>query len=163
MFSITKVYNLHRPSARISRQKFHNRNATTKTQTPAADRFLMAAASANVPSTQSRGRELPAPQVSLIAGEVFTMSESGGSNVELAQRLSGHNHSSHSLGHEILEIAEAVVLALVAIATAWSGYQAALWTGHQEELYGQAANSRLKPRALPHLLIRSVYITPRPP
>ena len=72
------------------------------------------------------------------------MPESGGSNIEIAQHLSEHSHSSHTLGHEILEIAEAIVLALVAIATAWSGYQAALWTGHQEELYGQASKLRVE-------------------
>ena len=66
------------------------------------------------------------------------MSEGGNSNVEVAHHLSGHRHSSQSSGHEILEIAEALVLAVVAISTAWSGYQAALWTGHQAELYGQA-------------------------
>jgi hypothetical protein len=43
-----------------------------------------------------------------------------------------------------LEIAEAVVLAIVAIATAWSGYQAALWTGHESELYGQASKLRIE-------------------
>ena len=43
-----------------------------------------------------------------------------------------------------MEIAEAVVLAIVAIATAWSGYQAALWTGHQSELYGQASKLRIE-------------------
>jgi hypothetical protein len=43
-----------------------------------------------------------------------------------------------------LEILEAVVLAVVAIATAWSGYQAALWTGHQSELYGQASKLRIE-------------------
>lgn len=75
------------------------------------------------------------------------MPESGGSNIELAQHLSEHAHSSQSLGHEILEIAEAVVLALVAIATAWSGYQSALWTGHQEELYGQAGEIRVEAEA----------------
>jgi hypothetical protein len=48
------------------------------------------------------------------------------------------------LGHEILEIAEALVLAIVAIATAWSGYQAELWTGHQAELYGQASKLRVQ-------------------
>jgi hypothetical protein len=72
------------------------------------------------------------------------MSEAGGSNIELAQHLSEHKESSQSLGHEILEIAEAVVLAVVAIATAWSGYQAALWTGHQAELYGQASKLRIE-------------------
>jgi hypothetical protein len=37
-----------------------------------------------------------------------------------------------------------LVLAIVAIATAWSGYQAALWTGHQSELYGQASKLRVQ-------------------
>jgi len=72
------------------------------------------------------------------------MSEAGGSNIEIAHHLSEHKESSQSLGHEILEIAEAVVLAVVAIATAWSGYQAALWTGHQAELYGQASKLRIQ-------------------
>ena len=67
------------------------------------------------------------------------MSEAGGSNIEVAHHLGEHKESSQSLGHEILEIAEAVVLAVVAIATAWSGYQAALWTGLQAELYGTGA------------------------
>ena len=72
------------------------------------------------------------------------MPEAGGSNIEVAHHLSDHKESSQSLGHEILEIAEAVVLALVAIATAWSGYQAALWTGHQAELYGRASKLRIE-------------------
>jgi hypothetical protein len=71
------------------------------------------------------------------------VSEAGDSNIEIAQHLSEHNESSQSLGHEILEIAEAVVLAVVAVATAWSGYQAALWTGQQAELYGQASKLRI--------------------
>jgi hypothetical protein len=70
------------------------------------------------------------------------MPEAGGSNIEIAHHLSEHG-ASHSSGHEILEIVEAVVLAIVAIATAWSGYQAALWTGHQSELYGQANKLRV--------------------
>ena len=36
------------------------------------------------------------------------------------------------------------MLAIVAIATAWSGYQAELWTGHQAELYGQASKLRVQ-------------------
>jgi hypothetical protein len=72
------------------------------------------------------------------------MSEAGGSNIEVAHHLSEHKESSQSLGHEILEIAEALVLAVVAISTAWSGYQAALWTGHQAELYGQASKLRVQ-------------------
>jgi len=72
------------------------------------------------------------------------MSEAGGSNIEIAQHLSEHSHPSQSLGHQILEIAEAAVLAVVAITTAWSGYQAALWTGHQAERYGHASKLRVQ-------------------
>jgi hypothetical protein len=72
------------------------------------------------------------------------MAEAGGSNIEVAQLLNEHTKSSQSLQHKILEIAEALVLCLVAIATAWSGYQAALWTGHQSELYGQASKLRIE-------------------
>jgi hypothetical protein len=72
------------------------------------------------------------------------MSEAGGSNIEVAHHLSEHTESSQSWGHEVLEIAEALVLAVVAISTAWSGYQAALWTGLQAELYGQASKLRVQ-------------------
>jgi hypothetical protein len=68
----------------------------------------------------------------------------GGANVELAHHLSEHQAESHSLAHEILEIVEAVVLAIVAVSTAWSGYQAALWTGHQQQLYGLASKYRVQ-------------------
>jgi hypothetical protein len=72
------------------------------------------------------------------------MPEGGGSNIEVAHHLSEHRGTSHTLAHEILEIAEAIVLAIVAIATAWSGYQAALWTGHQSELYGESGKLRVQ-------------------
>lgn len=72
------------------------------------------------------------------------MPDAGGANVEIAHHLSEHRESSHSSGREILEIVEAVVLAVVAVATAWSGYQAALWTGHQSELYGEASKLRVE-------------------
>ncbi len=70
----------------------------------------------------------------------------GGSNIEVAHHLSEHKHGEHeqSRAHEILEIVEAIVLALVAITTAWSGYQAALWTGHQSELYGTSSRLRVQ-------------------
>jgi hypothetical protein len=72
------------------------------------------------------------------------MPEAGGSNIEIAKHLSEHEESAESAGHALLEIVEALVLAIVAIATAWSGYQAALWTGHQSELYGQASKLRVQ-------------------
>lgn len=72
------------------------------------------------------------------------MAETGPSNIEVAHHLSEHKGPSHSLVHEIIEIAEAVLLAVVAITTAWSGYQAALWDGHQDELYGQSTKLRVQ-------------------
>jgi hypothetical protein len=72
------------------------------------------------------------------------MPEAGGSNIEVARRLVAHKGSLHVVEHEILEIAEAVVLALVAILTAWSGYQAALWTGQQAVLYGRSGKLRVQ-------------------
>ncbi len=72
------------------------------------------------------------------------MPEAGGSNIEIATHLNEHGGHEESPGHAILEILEAIVLAIVAIATAWSGYQAALWTGHQSELYGQASKLRVQ-------------------
>jgi hypothetical protein len=72
----------------------------------------------------------------------------------MPQSESGSIQPSHVLGersgalgsgaHELLEIIAAFVLAIVAVATAWSGYQAALWTGHQAELYGVASKLRIQ-------------------
>jgi hypothetical protein len=75
------------------------------------------------------------------------MPETGGANVEVAHHL---NEATAHAGHEptrraeILEIFEAVVLALVAIATAWSGYQAALWDAQQSIFYGRASKLRIE-------------------
>src|SRR5215475_2987381 len=71
------------------------------------------------------------------------MPDTGGSNIELAHHLSEHEKSSGSFGTEKLEIAEALVLAIVAVATAWSGYQAARWTGLQAERYSVASRLRV--------------------
>lgn len=69
------------------------------------------------------------------------MPEAGGANIEIAHHLSEPKESTE---HALLEILEALVLAIVAIATAWSGYQAALWDGHQSELYGEASKLRIQ-------------------
>src|SRR5580765_5496169 len=45
---------------------------------------------------------------------------------------------------ELVEIVEAALLALVAVATAWSGYQAAKWDGLQAERYGKASALRVE-------------------
>ena len=79
------------------------------------------------------------------------MPEIGGSTVEVAHHLSESKHGSPSLAHQILEVLEAIVLAVVAITTAWSGYQAALWDGHQAELYGQSGQKRVEAEGLANL------------
>ncbi len=43
-----------------------------------------------------------------------------------------------------VEITEVVILSVVAIATAWSGYQGTKWGGQQALLYGQASSIRLQ-------------------
>ena len=43
-----------------------------------------------------------------------------------------------------VEISEAIVLAFVAVSTAWSGYQAARWDGRQAERYGTASAVRIQ-------------------
>jgi hypothetical protein len=53
-------------------------------------------------------------------------------------------HAAHTRSHTeaALELFEAVVLALVAVATAWSGYQAARCDGHRAQLYAESAKLR---------------------
>jgi len=56
--------------------------------------------------------------------------------------VSGNDHSSQS-PFEAIEIIEAIILALVAVATAWSGYQAAQWAGKRAENYSEASRLRV--------------------
>jgi len=49
---------------------------------------------------------------------------------------------------EMIEILEAMVLALVAVATAWSGYQAAQWAGKRAEHYAEATRFRVTAEGL---------------
>jgi hypothetical protein len=71
-----------------------------------------------------------------------------GANVEIAHKLSEHEHAGPpTRAHEILEILEVVMLALVAVATAYSGYQAAKWDSHQALLYGRSSHDRFTAEA----------------
>jgi hypothetical protein len=74
------------------------------------------------------------------------MPEAGGANIEIAHHLNeaAEPHGPKSRWHELLEVVEAIVLALVAIGTAWSGYQAAKWDGLQDELYEQSTRLRVQ-------------------
>ncbi len=49
---------------------------------------------------------------------------------------------------EVIEIIEALILALVAVATAWSGYQAASWAGRRAEEYAKANRLRVTAEGL---------------
>ena len=71
-----------------------------------------------------------------------------GMNVEAAHKLSEQPEDSQTREQrdrsEIAEILAVIVLAAVAIATAWSGYQAARWDGRQALLYGTATRVRIE-------------------
>ena len=61
---------------------------------------------------------------------------------EVAHTMS-HGHETKGEGHAArIEIMEAILLAIVAVATAWSGYQTARWDGDQAHLYGLANKER---------------------
>jgi len=49
---------------------------------------------------------------------------------------------------EVIEIIEALILALVAVATAWSGYQSAEWAGKRAEEYAKANSLRVTAEGL---------------
>ena len=49
---------------------------------------------------------------------------------------------------ELIEIIEALILALVAVATAWSGYQAAQWAGKRAEQYAHGSRLRVAAEGL---------------
>jgi len=78
--------------------------------------------------------------------EAESMSES--SNIEIAEALEHNEHrvakQTARFTSDLVEIIEAVLLAFVAIATAWSGYQAARWDGRQAELYAESSTIRIK-------------------
>lgn len=69
-----------------------------------------------------------------------------GETIEIAHRLHerGERTERHERRREVaIEIGEAVLLAVVAIATAWSGYQSALWDGRSAKLYGTSSRIRI--------------------
>jgi hypothetical protein len=70
-------------------------------------------------------------------------------NVEVAHKLSEREHSAGSKRRweEVIEILEVLLLALAAIATAWSGYQAARGDGKQSMLYIDASVDRVQANA----------------
>jgi hypothetical protein len=70
-------------------------------------------------------------------------------NAELSHKLSEkEEHGDQARRHErwltVVEVLEVIVLAIVAVATAWSGFQATKWDGQQSLLYGRASSDRFK-------------------
>ena len=94
------------------------------------------------------------------------MPEQGGMNIEVAHHLNEakHGKSSHSTSSpsQVLETIEAVILALVAVTTAWSGYQAARWDSVQSDFTGAPPNSELKGRLCNCKPTRQSCTTPPP-
>ncbi|MFL5738244.1 MAG: hypothetical protein ACJ76P_13045 [Actinomycetota bacterium] len=60
-------------------------------------------------------------------------------NIGTAHQLTEHHDGRPERWVEVLEIVEVFLLAIVAVTTAWSGYQAAKWEGHQAFEYGEAS------------------------
>ncbi len=74
-----------------------------------------------------------------------------GANIEIAHSLTEedeHGGDHHHGWHRFLEIVEVGLLAIVAIATAWSGFQAAEWDGRQSVLYGHSSRDRFQAESL---------------
>lgn len=72
------------------------------------------------------------------------MAEAGEGNVEFAHHLShGHDHDGQHANrerwHTVVEVFEVVLLAIVAIATAYSGFQAAKWDAEEAHRYGESS------------------------
>ena len=70
-----------------------------------------------------------------------------GMNVEAAHKLSHAHHDGQGdkrRWEAAIEIVEVLFLAVIAIVTAWSGYQAAQWDGQQGLKYGIALRERFE-------------------
>jgi hypothetical protein len=72
------------------------------------------------------------------------MPEAGEANIEFAHELShGHDHAGPHMTrerwHTIVEVLEVILLAVVAVATAYSGFQAAKWDAEETHRYGESS------------------------
>lgn len=68
---------------------------------------------------------------------------------EISHKLGEHekgerDEKRHERWETLIEVAEVLVLAVVAVATAWTGFQASKWDGRQVLLYGQASAYRFE-------------------
>jgi hypothetical protein len=76
-------------------------------------------------------------------GQNRPVPEAGEANIELAHELSHRHdaepHLSRERWHTIVEILEVILLAIVAVATAYSGFQAAKWDAEEAHRYGESS------------------------
>jgi hypothetical protein len=56
----------------------------------------------------------------------------------------GEHHAGVSRSERRYELTAVLLLSLTTLATAWSGYQAARWSGEQSQLYARASATRIK-------------------
>jgi hypothetical protein len=66
-----------------------------------------------------------------------------GLTVEVAHKMSEHR-PHESAREQVLEIVEALMLSVVAVVTAWCGYQASKWEGQQAYLYNTSVEQRVE-------------------
>ena len=65
-------------------------------------------------------------------------------NVELAHELAEREARARGRWEDVLEVLEAIALGLVAVATAWAGFQSARWDGRHALLYGRSTTLRIE-------------------
>ena len=70
--------------------------------------------------------------------DVSTQQSTPASNEEQKQRLTSQERADRAF-----QVITAIMLGVVAVATAWSGYQATRWAGEQSTLYAQASAQRV--------------------
>jgi len=82
----------------------------------------------------------------------------GNVNAEVAEHLREHggDHSPSKRRVETVEILEAILLAIVALVTALSGYQSARWDGESARAY--ATSSRLRSQSVQTQLTANQYL-----
>jgi hypothetical protein len=64
-------------------------------------------------------------------------------NVHAPHELSERGDGRPSQRERVLELGAVVLLSITTLATAWSGYQAARWSGEQSQHYAQASTNRI--------------------
>src|SRR6516225_713414 len=65
---------------------------------------------------------------------------------EISHKLGEHDERAtpRERWETVIEVIEVLVLAVVAVATAWTGFQATRWDGRQAYLYGRASAYRFE-------------------